>query len=234
MGNKSIYSRSQLDQHTHALRRIEQAFVIRELMKTLQEGEQLLGFTRGRIAGGLSGRISMGYGALAAPRVHVALTEKRLEIQFLNNRTGRPGGAKPQDFSLADIQCMEVEEIETFGAEAAARLIIRFRDGRVCRIRLRGALHCESAAALAEVFQSLTLPAHEEAAQTTRTCIHCAQRLERVVRFCPYCGTRQEAQHTEDLLQHSETALHPDSRQAADAAEPGMDTPIFGQEDFSL
>jgi hypothetical protein len=172
-----------------ARRRADQAQIVSGLQSLLEADEQLLGFTRGLIAGGLRGKLTVGFEALFAPYVNVGLTERRVVLQHVQPESGKPNDILPHSFPLSELQSITFSDIETFGAEPAARLNLRMFNDQHFRLRLRGAEQVESAQNIAGVFSSLTSTRPKARTSPTQSvCPHCDQVLDRVSRFCPYCG----------------------------------------------
>lgn len=172
-----------------AKRRAEQAAVITGLQQIIEGDEQLLGFVRGRIAGGWRGKLNVGPEAFFAPIVNVGLTERRIILQHVHPETGKPSEILPHSFPVTEMAGLLFTDIETFGAEQAGRLIIRLNNEQHFRIRLQGVANVESAKTMTEVFQSLTTARRKSATTPTQSvCPHCAHILDQVSKFCPYCG----------------------------------------------
>ena len=76
-------------------RRAEQATIVSGLKTVLESDEQLLGFARGRIAGGWRGKLNVGPEAFFAPFVNVGLTERRFVLQHIHPENGRPSEIMP-------------------------------------------------------------------------------------------------------------------------------------------
>ena len=185
-------SKAEREAEEKARRRAEAATIVAGLKQALDGDEQLLGFARGRLAGGIRGKMSLGPEAFFAPYVNVGLTERRLVIQHINAETGRPGEILPHYYALGDIAAMNFSDIETFGGEAAARLTVRLQNEQHTRLRLRGQTNFESAQAIVEVFRSLTLAQRPRTTPTQRICATCQHILDQPFKFCPYCGQQQD------------------------------------------
>ena len=185
-------SRAEREAEEKAARRAEAATIVAGLKQALDGDEQLLGFARGRLAGGIRGKMSLGPEAFFAPYVNIGLTERRLVIQHINAETGRPGEILPHYYALGDIATMTFSDIETFGGEAAARLTLRLRNEQHTRLRLRGQTNFENAQAIVEVFRSLTLAQRPGTTPTQRVCATCQHIMDQPFKFCPYCGQQQD------------------------------------------
>lgn len=184
-------SKAQREADARAARRAEQASIVAGLQSVLESHEQLLGFARGRIAGGIRGMLNVGPEAFFAPFVNIGLTERRVVLQHIRPENGKPATILPHSFLLSEITSIGFADIETYGGEPACRLTLRLENELYCRLRLQGALNFESAQALATVFTTLTSSRRSEPAPTRRTCPHCVQTLDQPYRFCPYCGGAQ-------------------------------------------
>lgn len=185
-------SKAEREAEDKARRRAETAAIVAGLKQALAADEQLLGFARGRLAGGIRGKLSLGPEAFFAPFVNIGLTERRLVIQHINAETGRPGEILPHFYALGDIAAMAFSDIETFGGESAARLTVRLRNDQHTRLRLRGQGNFESAQAIVEVFRSLTSAKRSATTPTQRVCATCQHILDQPFKFCPYCGQLQD------------------------------------------
>jgi len=185
-------SRAEREAEEKARRRAEEATIVAGLKQAIDADEQLLGFTRGRVAGGIRGKMSLGPEAFFAPFVNIGLTERRLIVQHINAETGRPGEILPHFYALGDIATLTFSDIETFGADAAARLTLRLRNDQHTRLRLRGQGNFENAKAIVEVFQSLTTAQRPVTTPTQRVCATCQHILDQPFKFCPYCGQLQD------------------------------------------
>jgi hypothetical protein len=176
-----------------ARRRAEQAAIVDGLQKLLEGDEQLLAFARGRIAGGWRGKLTLGPEAFFAPDINIGLTERRLILQHVHLQSGTPSEIEPHLFALGDLQAIRYDEIETFGGEQEGRLTVQKQEEHPTRIRLIGKENCGNAQAIVEVFQSLTtLRQPAPHGPTRRLCLACNSILDQPVRFCPFCGARQE------------------------------------------
>jgi hypothetical protein len=185
-------SKAERDAEEKAKRRAEVATIVAGLKQAIDADEQLLGFARGRLAGGIRGKLSLGPEAFFAPFVNIGLTERRLVIQHINAETGRPGEILPHFYALGDIASLAFSDIETFGGESAARLTMRLRNDQHTRLRLRGQSNLESAQAIVEVFRSLTSAQRPTTTPTQRVCATCQHILDQPFKFCPYCGQLQD------------------------------------------
>ncbi len=172
-------------------RRAEEASIVSGLRAALQPDEQLLGFARARIAGGIKGRLNIGPEAFFAPFVNVGLTERRFVIQHLHGETGKPSEILPHFFALADLQSIHFADIETYGGTPASRLVLHLANGQNFRLRLTGENNFDSAKSIAEVFRSLTSVRKSASGPTQRVCSSCKHIMDRPSKFCPYCGTSQ-------------------------------------------
>jgi hypothetical protein len=195
-----------------AAERAEQAQIVEGLYQTLEPGESLLAFARGRIAGGWRGKLNVGLEAFFAPFVNIGLTERRFILQHIHPESGRPSEILPHVFPLSEIVGVSFSDIETFGSDPAGRLTLRLPSDQHVRLRLLGRANFESAQALAEVFRSLTETQAKAPASPTQTlCSNCAQALDRPSKFCPYCGTRLAAPETPAQTSSAEAVVSPTS-----------------------
>ena len=185
-------SKAEREAEEKAKRRAEEATIVAGLKQAIDADEQLLGFTRGRVAGGIRGKMSLGPEAFFAPFVNIGLTERRIVVQHINSETGRPGEILPHFYALGDIAALTFSDIETFGADAAARLTLRLRNDQHTRLRLRGLGNFENAKAIVEVFQSLMSAQRSVTTPTQRVCGTCRHILDQPFKFCPYCGQLQD------------------------------------------
>lgn len=195
MTSSTAASQRERDAQTRARGRAEQAQIVSGLHAALEGDEQLLGFARGRIAGGWRGKLSVGPEAFFAPFVNVALTDRRLLVQHVHPENGRPSEILAHSFLLQQIASLNFANVETFGTEAAGRLVIHLKNEQHIRIRIRGELNVISTRSLVEVFTSLTGSTRSAAVHpTVSLCPHCGNALYQPSRFCPYCGKlRSEA-----------------------------------------
>ncbi len=214
---------------TKASRRVEQAQIVGGLQGALEQGEQLLAFSRGRIAGGWRGKMNVGPEAFFAPVVNIGLTERRLILQHIHPENGKPSEIQPHYFALEDVAALSFADIETFGGEPAARLIVRQGTSLFIRLRLLGATNFDSGKALAEVFGTLVSALRTPSASPTqRVCPQCARLLDQLSRFCPYCGAAQPQSAppaTVTITDVSPAAFAGDIGGAAGAVENQPETP---------
>ncbi len=173
-------------------RRAEQAAIVTALRTVLDGDEQLLGFARGRLAGGWRGKLNVGPEAFFAPHVNIGLSERRVILQHIHPEDGKPSEIAPHFFDIADLQALTFTDIETFGAEPAGRIVLEFNSEQRFRMRVKGGDNLADGQALAEVFQSLTTARRKSRTSPTQTvCPSCVHVLDQPSRFCPYCGAAQ-------------------------------------------
>ncbi len=185
-------TRTERDAQERTRYREQQASIVLGLRTILEEDEQLLGFARGRIAGGWRGKLAVGPEAFFAPYVNIGLTERRLFLQHIHPEDGKPSEIPPHLFSIEEVASMSFSDIETFGQNEEGRLTIRQTDDQYFRIRLAGGKNTEDAQALVEVFNSLTKSRREpKPSPTRRVCEYCKETFDRDYKFCPYCGLKQ-------------------------------------------
>jgi len=213
-------NRAEREAEQRSQRRAEQAGIVSALMTVLESDEQLLGFARGRIAGGFRGKLNVGPEAFFAPGVNIGLSERRLVLQHIHSENGRPSEILPHYYALSDIASLTFSDIETYGADPACRLVVRMTNEATCRLRLRGQLNFESAATIAEVFNSLTGSRRNSSTPTQRSCSKCVRMLDQPYKFCPYCGHEAEISRPdlEPLNDASEGTLRSETPQDVDAA----------------
>jgi hypothetical protein len=182
-------AKSAKDSENRTTRRAVQAQIVAGLQTLLEADEQLLGFTRGLIAGGLRGKLTVGFEALFAPYVNIGLTERRVVLQHVQPESGRPNEILPHSFPLSELHSISFSDIETFGEEPAGRLNLRLFNEQHFRLRFSGAENVTNAKTIADVFMSLTSTRPKARTSPTQSlCPHCDQILDRVSKFCPYCG----------------------------------------------
>ena len=198
-----------------------QAHVIAALQTTLESGEALLGFTRGRVSGGWKGKLSVGVEALFAPDVNIGLTDRRLVLQHVTATSGKPSQILPHTFPLEKLSRIQFSEIETFGGETEGRLVIRETDETTLRLRLTGKEFCRDAQTLAEVFKSL-LQAQQKSTvhPTSPPCPSCGRALSQPARFCPYCGSKVRENDVETATENVVVPDIPISASVEVAPEP--------------
>ncbi len=178
--------------------REQQASIVLGLRTILEEDEQLLGFARGRIAGGWRGKLAVGPEAFFAPYVNIGLTERRLFLQHIHPEDGKPSEIPPHLFSIEEVASISFSDIETFGQNKEGRLTIRQNDDQYFRIRLAGGKNTEDAQSFVEVFNSLTKSRRDsKPSPTQRACEFCKETFDRDYKFCPYCGLKQMGFQTE-------------------------------------
>lgn len=171
--------------------RAEAAAVVAGLNHILEADEQLLGFARGAIAGGIKGKLTVGPEAMLAPSVNVGLTDRRLMLQHINSESGRRIDIQPHFFKITDIHDMVFSDIETFGGPPACRLLISLLNGQQVRLRLSGESSFQGSKALVSVFKALTATSRSMDTASQRVCTACGQVQDSPSRFCPYCGAPQ-------------------------------------------
>ncbi len=227
-------SRAEREADLRAARRAEQATIVSGLKTVLESDEQLLGFARGRIAGGFRGKLNIGPEAFFAPIVNIGLTERRLVLQHIHPENGRPSEILPHFFTLADIASLTFSDVETYGGEPACRLVVHMTNELYCRLRLRGQTNFESAQSIATVFTSLTGPRRSTTTPTQRICSQCTRMLDQPYKFCPYCGQQQPAEtHTAEAATEPKaeaTAQQPEETPAETSAAPES-APIVAMEE---
>ncbi len=187
--NEKSSARAAKDADARTKRRAVQAQIVAGLQEILEADEQLLGFSRGLISGGLRGKLTVGFEALFAPYINIGLTERRVVLQHVQHESGRPNEILPHSFPLSELHSVGFSDIETFGGEPEGRLSLRLFNDQHFRLRFRAAEQVESAKSISDVFSSLTASRSKARTSPTQSvCPHCDQILDRVSRYCPYCG----------------------------------------------
>lgn len=213
-------------------RRAAQAQVVAGLQSLLEADEQLLGFTRGLIAGGLRGKLTVGFEALFAPYVNIGLTERRIILQHVQPESGKPNEILPHSFPLSELQSVVFNDIETFGGEPAGRLALRLFNDQHFRLRFSGADPVADAQTIASVFSSLTSARPKSRTTPTQSvCPNCDQVLDRASKFCPYCGHMLEpAPLTVEAVSPIDFTKSPDVDAGTTKTEPpqGVDEAVTG------
>ena len=170
--------------------RAPEALLYESLNAMLKDEETLLSSTRGRIAGTWRSRANFSPFAFIAPYANVGLTANRILVQQVHPRTGEAVANSGTDFALKDIASVHASDADPFEPGQTVRLTVLRNDGESFRIRAVGRL-AEAACGFAEVWQTLT------AAVSRPPSIHCSacnRALDRVYRFCPFCGAEQAEQ----------------------------------------
>jgi hypothetical protein len=212
------------DTEARSKRRADQAQIVAGLQAILEADEQLLGFTRGLIAGGLRGKLTVGFEALFAPYVNIGLTERRVVLQHVQPESGKPNEILPHSFPLSELHSIAFSDIETFGGEPAGRLNLRLFNDQHFRLRFRGSEYVANAKTVADVFSSLiTSRPKPRTSPTQSVCPHCDQVLDHVSRFCPYCGQSLDSADPSELevVQNAPAAV-----EIPDVDAPGDTAPV--------
>src|SRR5580692_9510549 len=102
-GRESMIDSKDRAAENKARRRAESAAIVEGLQTVLDGDEQLLGFTRGRLAGGLKGKLTIGPEAFFVPYVNVGLTERRVILQHIHPENGAASEILPHFFPIAEI-----------------------------------------------------------------------------------------------------------------------------------
>jgi len=167
--------------------RMPEAETFEDLQKALEPEESLLGATRGKIAGSWRGRFSLHPQALFSPYINLGLTGDRLLIQHIRQDTGRAVSEKPLAVPLSDVASVSLSDADPFEAGRTVRVVVDLASGESLRLRAVGRL-AESARELVEVWESLSGMARTIQTDEAGTCPHCGRLLDRLYRFCPFCG----------------------------------------------
>ena len=168
-----------------------QAQIVTSVQSLLEGDEQILAFTRGTIAGGLKGKLSVGIEAIFAPVVNVGLTDRRVILQHIHPNAGTPSQILPHIYSYGEVAAILFTDIETFGKAPAARLVIHLHNDQYFRVRVTGIGPVKGAKTLTEVFASIISknPVFTQSAPMRR-CLECEHPLDSLSKFCPYCGAK--------------------------------------------
>ncbi len=213
--------------------RAEQAKIIEALQKVLEPNEQLLAFTRGRIAGGWRGKLNVGPEAFFAPIVNLGLTERRVILQHIHSKLGTPSELAPHTFPLSQVEEIEFGDVETFSESKACRVVLRLSKDQHFRIRVAGQLNFEGARNLADVFKTISSNlASTQNHSTQFTCPLCQNKLQTVGKFCPYCGGKMELKTEEPQPVDTDSiadAMHPIEADS-NSAEPNSHQEVNSSE----
>lgn len=169
--------------------RAPEALLYENLQGMLKDEETILSATRGRIGGSWRSRANFSPFAFVAPYANVGLTGNRLLIQQVHPRTGEVVANSGTDVPLKDIASIQASDADPFEPGHTVRLTILRNDGESFRIRAVGRL-AEAASGMAGVWETLT-PSSNGARTPKHRCGSCGKSLDRVYRFCPFCGTDQ-------------------------------------------
>ncbi len=174
-----------------------QAVVIKAMQSRLADGEQMLGVTVCRLAGGLRGRLELGISGAGLTHCALMLTDQRLVLHRYPITSAAPQQTRDvYAFPIASITALDHEEIETYGGEPSCRIVVRLANDSACRLRIRGQWRCTAAYDICRVFAAIAPVSGNPV--IIRRCPNCSQRLDGNHRYCPYCGTRLKQQE-EDL-----------------------------------
>lgn len=167
-----------------------EAAAFEDLAKTLEEGETLLGTTRGRLAGSWSGRLALTPQALLWRFANLGITGDRLVLQPVQPGTGRVTPEKRLAFPLEEIYSISLSDADPMEPGRTARMVVLLRTGDSIRLRASGRL-ADSARRIVKVWESLTALLPERKTVVEEKCIHCGRAFDRPYRFCPFCGQGQ-------------------------------------------
>ncbi len=160
------------------------------LQTTLANGETLLGASRGKLVGNWRPRLSIDPRAWISPYANVGLTNERLLLQAVDQTTGAAvSGAA--GVKLADIRSVTIADADAMEPGRTVRLSVILASGESFRMKVTGRL-ADGARELAEVWQSLY--GTSNASSSGLICTACGRGLDRVYKFCPYCGKEQESE----------------------------------------
>lgn len=172
--------------------RSEQASIVDGLTSLLEEGEQLLGFTRAWIGGGVRGKLLLGPEAFLSPILNVGLTDRGLLLQHVRSSDGKPANIPPHRYPMENILHIQFLFSETFGGSIpAGRLTIQLSQSTPLRLRIWGKHNVKDAQAMAEVFRAFLASHRIEEPSLWHTCASCGEKTDQLYRFCPYCGQSQ-------------------------------------------
>ncbi len=204
--------------------REQQAEIYQQLQTLLEPGENLLGFTRGRIAGGFQGKLFIGIESFFVPYVNVGLTDKRLILQHLTRELDKPSRNQPHSFPLPEVINIAFTEADAFHEiDELGRLSVQLLDEQSCRLRLDGAGACDDAKELVEVFNSLSTRHHTPQSPTQQLCKECQKVIDQPVKFCPYCGIKLAV---EQPLQEAATSEETPDKPSETFTEAVVETAI--------
>ena len=184
--------KAETEAHTESkVAREVQAQIVTSLQSLLEGDEQILAFTRGTIAGGLKGKLSVGIEAIFAPVVNVGLTDRRVILQHIHPNAGTPSQILPHMYSYGEVAAIQFTDIETFGKAPAARIVIHLHNDQYFRVRVAGTGPVKGAKTLTKVFASIISknPVFTQSAPMRR-CLECEHPLDSLSKFCPYCGAK--------------------------------------------
>jgi hypothetical protein len=170
-------------------RRVEAA-AFEDLVQTLEEGETLLGTTRGRLAGSWSGRLALNPQALLWRFANLGITGDKLVLQPVQPGTGRAASDRALVFPVEEIHSISLSDADPMEPGRTARMVVQLRTGDSIRLRASGRL-ADSARRIVKVWESLTAHLPQRKTVAEEQCIHCGRALDRPYRFCPFCGQGQ-------------------------------------------
>src|SRR5258706_6607156 len=182
-------SSSRTDTGTSWDRRVEAA-CYEDLGSALEPDETLMGATRGRVMGGWRMRAVLNPRVMMSPFANIGLTSNRVIIQPALPANGRSVPNCVAAVPLADIHSITVANADPINPGRTVRIVVQMLTGETFRMRVSGRL-ASSASSMAEVWRSLYTGERTGAAVQER-CEKCHKELDRVYRFCPYCGADQD------------------------------------------
>ena len=183
----------------------ETAAIVKGITSLLNPDEQLLGYARASIAGGIKGKLTIGPEAMVAPLVNIGLTDKRLILQHVNSESKQLSRIAPHSFPLTEIRTIEFSDLAIHGHQDTARLIITLVDEQHIRLRSTGKPNFGALLALTSVYNALTGSSRHGGGASLK-CSACEHVLDTTCRFCPFCGAEQSTSVT---AEKSEAATEP-------------------------
>ena len=169
--------------------RTVEAMAYQDLTNVLDEGESLLGYTRGRIAGSWRRIVTLNPQTLISPYVNVGLTAGRLVTQQINQTDGEASSDRIQSIWLKHLTSVTLSDADPFSKSKMMRLSVVLTTGDSFRVRAPGRLG-ELAAELANIFKTISVDPNI-AEEAVFRCINCEKSFQRNYQFCPFCGKQQ-------------------------------------------
>ena len=202
--------------------------VYEDLHPALAEGEELLGFTRGRAGGAWRRQISLNPQAFLSQYVNLAITTDRLLLQQVSGESGRALSDMPASLALQQVLSISVSDADPMETGKMARLVVQLSNGESFRVRAAGRL-ARGARNVEAVWQALR---GDHSSHTVRElhCAHCERLLDRFYRFCPYCGRENAVTFTAESPEESLDFTHGG---ASGLSNGGVNGSENGVEDYS-
>jgi len=171
--------------------RTPEALAYEDLSRALADGEALLALTRGRVAGNWRPSRSLNPQSFLSPFANVGLTPNRLLVQQIHQGTGRALGGRPSAFPLSELHSLSVADADPFETGRTLRLVAHLQSGESVRLKVIGRF-VHAAREMVEVWHSLCDTAPLNQSDPPLACPACRRPLDRLHRYCPYCGARQD------------------------------------------